>query len=169
MKTLVKISATTLILIGLFTANIFAQGINIRQINERTNSGLTSGLNANYTIANGMQMGVFYAENVDRFTLDPEQCVYNERNFTGVFYSFPITRMDKFNLHFQSRFGVSNGKRVTYAPALVGSINLTPNLAIEAGISNRLFSYGTVVGISYQFGKPIKLRNVARPVATRYY
>jgi hypothetical protein len=169
MKTLAKISALSLIIIGTFYMPTFSQGIMLRQINELTNSGLTSGINVNFTLANAMQMGAFYTGNMQQCSVSPDQCIDKEYSFMGVFYSFPITRKGKFNLHFQSRIGVSNGKKIIYAPALVGSMTLTPRLALEAGISNRLYSYGAVVSLSYQFGKIINLKDVKRATVSRYY
>jgi hypothetical protein len=42
-------------------------------------------------------------------------------------------------------------------------------LAFEAGISNRTYSYGAVVSLSYQFGKIINLKDVKRATVSRYY
>jgi hypothetical protein len=80
-----------------------------------------------------------------------------------------MTRKGNLNLHFQSRIGVTNGIKVTYASALVASVKLTPRLVLEADLSNRLYSYVTVVGVSYQFGKIINLKGVKRATVSRYY
>lgn len=151
MKTLVNQLAlffTTLILIP----TALAQGINGRVYHEiYHNTSQNIGININHVSKHGQQVGFFFAKQVE--DLRPEQLRegFTENEYFGFFHSFPITHHQRFNLHFQSRFGLINGEKVTYAPALVGSVNLTEKLAFEVGFSNRLSGFNNVIGLRYTF------------------
>ncbi len=149
MKKLFFLSAVSL----LCSTASFSQGIIARQVSEKSAAGLLSGVSLQYVLSDGIQVGGFYTGQTG--LAKPEAGQFSEKYFYGLFTSIPLTHFRLVNFHFQMRAGSTNHTKFTFAPSLATSLHPTSRIAVEAGISNRLYSYAAFVAFRYTI-KPFK-------------
>ncbi|MEO9475710.1 MAG: hypothetical protein ABJG41_09250 [Cyclobacteriaceae bacterium] len=119
----------------------FAQGLVAESYIEKTHISPKTGTAIGFEFSNKIELGAFYQKHTpfNKSEDTPEMPRFYEKNFAGVYFSYPIKESSRTEMKFKVRTGVSNGQNFAITPSLHSNFKLTNRVKIGAGLGIRAF------------------------------
>ncbi|MEQ8546821.1 MAG: hypothetical protein RIC03_02870 [Cyclobacteriaceae bacterium] len=139
---------TSTIIIALFVLtswNVLGQSIAVSNNVEITTGGTKYGVSVGWSDKWNIEYGMFHLrapqnsfENVEGVQYHQESL--NENNFSGLYFSYPLTRGEHVDFGLMVRTGLVNVQDFKITPSVMGRLHLTDRINLNLGLGFRALS-----------------------------